>query len=302
MAAKKPVITVAGSLNMDLTAYVETLPQPGQTLSSKKFVVSPGGKGANQAVAASRLGAVVSMYGCIGMDSYGQQLVQSLQQSEVLVENVASVEENTGLALILVEDSSENEIVVVPGANHGFTTDVWRQMDHSFLKRSDTLLLQHEIPMETLEQIARDAHHAGVRAILNPAPARKLSADLLACIEILIPNQTELAQIQADGFSMNDLFSLGIQAILETRGKDGVFIYTKHDTQHVEGLTVDAIDAVGAGDTFVAAFAVAYSAGADVLKAARYANCAAALSTTRSGAQASFPYAEEITNLGVSYS
>lgn len=300
MTKKNPNIAVVGSLNVDLTAYVETLPQPGQTISSHEFVVYPGGKGANQAVAAAKLGAKVTMFGCLGSDSYSSILKDSLVNAGVAASNVMTIEESpTGMAFILVEDSSENEIVVIPGANARFSADILERVDCQQIEQADALLLQLEIPLETVEKAAHIAHSAGVPVILNPAPACELPIEFLQHVDILVPNQSELAKMQEDGFSLERLFSLGIKIVLETRGANGVWVHTKDSSCHVEASKVNAVDTVGAGDTFVAAFATAYSSGAELLDAVRFANQAAAFTTTRKGAQSSFPTLGELSEIGV---
>lgn len=300
MTKKTPNIAVVGSLNADLTAYVETLPQPGQTISSHEYFVYPGGKGANQAVAASKLGAKVTMFGCLGADSYSSMLRDSLANAGVSTSNIMTIQEApTGIAIILVEDSSENEIVVVPGANARFSPEVFKQVDSKKIEEADALLLQLEIPLDTVAKAAQIAHNAGVPVILNPAPVCDLPVEFLQYVDIFVPNQSELEKLQSNGFTLERLFNLGIQIILETRGANGIWIHTKDSTCHVEAVKVNAIDTVGAGDTFVAAFAVAYSSGADLLEAARFANQAAAFTTTRKGAQSSFPKIEELEESGV---
>lgn len=300
MAKKIPSIAVVGSLNADLTAYVESLPQSGQTILSHDFFVYPGGKGANQAVAAAKLGAKVAMFGCTGSDSYSSMLIDSLTNAGVSISDVITIQESpTGIAIIMVEDSSENEIVVVPGANARFYPEIFDRVDIEKIKQADALLLQFEIPLESVEKAAQIAHDAGVPVILNPAPVRDLPVEFLQNVDILIPNQSELEKLQGSGLSLERLFSLGIQVILETRGANGVWIHTKESTRHVEAVKVNAIDTVGAGDTFVAAFATAYCSGAELVEAVRFANQAAAFTTTRKGAQSSFPKLEELAKIGV---
>jgi ribokinase len=300
MTDKIPNIAVVGSLNADLTAYVETLPQPGQTIMSHDFVVYPGGKGANQAVAAAKLGAKVAMFGCLGSDSYSGMLRDSLENVGVSTTNVVTIEDSpTGAAIILVEDSSENEIVVIPGANARFSPEVLEQVHLEKIEQADALLLQLEIPLESVAKAAQIAHKAGVPVILNPAPVCELPIEFLQYVDILVPNQTELEKLQENGLPLEKLFTLGIKIILETRGASGVWVHTQDSSRHVEAVKVNAIDTVGAGDTFVAAFAVAYSSGADLLDAVRFANQAAAFTTTRKGAQSSFPNSEELAEIGV---
>jgi ribokinase len=300
MTDKIPNIVVVGSLNADLTAYVETLPQPGQTIMSHDFVVYPGGKGANQAVAAAKLGAKVTMFGCLGSDSYSGMLRESLENVGVSTSDLITIEDSpTGAAIILVEDSSENEIVVIPGANARFSPDVLEKVHVEKIERADALLLQLEIPLESVAKAAQIAHKADVPVILNPAPVCELPIEFLQHVDILVPNQTELEKLQENGLPLEKLFSLGIKIILETRGANGVWVHTQDASRHVEAVKVNAIDTVGAGDTFVAAFAVAYSSGADLLDAVRFANQAAAFTTTRKGAQSSFPNSEELAEIGV---
>ncbi|WP_066371952.1 ribokinase [Neobacillus fumarioli] len=300
MTRKIPKITVVGSLNADLTAYVETLPHPGQTILSHDFKLYPGGKGANQAVAASRLGAMVTMVGCLGSDSYSNLLKDSLANAGVSTSDIITIQDApTGMAFILVEDSSENEIIVIPGANAKFTPDLFEQIDIEKIKQADALLLQLEIPLESAEKAAKIAHDAGVPVILNPAPMCDLPVEFLQHVDILVPNQTELEKLHDKGFTLEKLYELGIQFVLETRGAQGVLVHKKDSTHHVEAAKVKAIDTVGAGDTFVAAFAVAHSSGVGLLEAVRFANQAAAYSTTRKGAQSSFPKIEELEAIGV---
>jgi ribokinase len=300
---KIPNIAVVGSLNADLTAYVETLPQPGQTISSHDFFVYPGGKGANQAVAAAKLGAKVTMFGCLGSDSYSSMLRDSLAKAGVSTSDVITIQESpTGIAIILVEDSSENEIVVIPGANARFSPEIFEQVDTEKIEQADALLLQLEIPPESAAKAAKIAHDAGVPVILNPAPVCELPIEFLQHVDILVPNQSELEKLQANGFTLDRLFTLGIQIVLETRGANGVWVHTKDSSRQVEAVKVNAIDTVGAGDTFVAAFAVAYSSGANLLDAVRFATQAAAFTTTRKGAQSSFPKIEELAEIGVTLS
>jgi ribokinase len=300
MTDKIPNIAVVGSLNADLTAYVETLPQPGQTIMSHDFVVYPGGKGANQAVAAAKLGAKVTMFGCLGSDPYSGMLRESLENVGVSTSDLVTIEDSpTGAAIILVEDSSENEIVVIPGANARFSPDVLEQVHIDKIEQADALLLQLEIPLESVAKAAQIAHKSGVPVILNPAPVCELPIEFLQHVDILVPNQTELKKLQENGLPLEKLFSLGIKIILETRGASGVWVHTQDASRHVEAVKVNAIDTVGAGDTFVAAFAVAYSSGTDLLDAVRFANQAAAFTTTRKGAQSSFPNSEELAEIGV---
>jgi len=261
-------ITVIGSLNMDLVVRSPKAPQAGETIAGTDFHMIPGGKGANQAVAASRAGASVHMVGCVGADAFGPVLLDSLHQAGVNIESVLSLPEpSTGTATIIVEDSGENRIIIVPGANGCVNP---RQIDELWpeIRQSDTILLQFEIPLETVFHVIRRAHHDGIRVIVNPAPAYKIPADVLSMITCLIVNEKETAMISRQPVSDVDL--------------------------HQPANKVEVVDTTAAGDTFVGSYAAALLDEKSPAEALHFATAAACLAVTRLGAQPSIPFKEKV--------
>lgn len=291
-------IVVVGSLNMDFVARVERLPRAGETVLGGGFRMVPGGKGANQACAAGRLGGRVRMIGRVGPDLFGDELRSSLTASGVDVGGVSTTAETaTGIALIAVDDRGENAIVVAPGANAALSeSDVERAlvgMDRGYL------LLQLETPIETVTAAASIAHWHGVTVILDPAPARRLPRDLLASVDIMTPNESEaLALLGRSGTDValdeapdvaRSLLELGVGAIVVKLGANGAFLSDGSSAGHFRAPRVDAVDATAAGDAFNGALAVALAERKTIAEAIAFANAAAALSVTRAGAQTSLP-------------
>jgi ribokinase len=296
-------IAVVGSLNMDFVARVEKLPRPGETVLGAGFQTIPGGKGANQAYAAGRLGGRVRMIGRIGSDVFGQELRRSLQSAGVDISGILDTPDAaTGVALIFVEAGGENVIVVAPGANAALdAADVEQAlagMDSGFL------LLQLESPIETVIAAASIAHWCGVTVILDPAPARSLPRELLTCVDIITPNEGEaLALLGRDGGSVplpeaaavaRSLRELGVGTAILKLGAKGAMLSSPAAAAHFPAPGVEVVDATAAGDTFNGALAVALAEGRDVAEAIAFANVAAALSVTRAGAQASIPQRAEV--------
>lgn len=293
-------IAVLGSLNMDLVAHVHHLPQPGETIISSRFQTIPGGKGANQAVAAARLGAKVRMIGKVGGDSYGEQLLEGLAEAGIDTEGIER-EGTTGMALINVSDQGENQIVLVPGANNEVTV-AYAAHHHGILTDCDVLLVQLEIPLDTVAYAVQTAHRLGKRIILNPAPAQPLPEEMLRCIDTLTPNETELElltgmpvktlpEIEA---AAQKLLAKGPGRVIVTLGEKGALLARTDGTLHIPACQVAAIDTTAAGDAFTAAFAVAQSRGMADEEAIRFASKAAAIVVTRHGAQPSLPTLEEV--------
>ncbi|QQE75414.1 ribokinase [Brevibacillus composti] len=293
-------IAVLGSLNMDLVAHVHHLPQPGETIISSRFQTIPGGKGANQAVAAARLGAKVRMIGKVGGDSYGEQLLEGLAEAGIDTEGIER-EGTTGMALINVSDQGENQIVLVPGANNEVTV-AYTAHHHDILTDCDVLLVQLEIPLDTVAYAVQTAHRLGKRIILNPAPAQPLPEEMLRCIDTLTPNETELElltgmpvktlpEIEA---AAQKLLAKGPGRVIVTLGEKGALLARTDGTLHIPACQVAAIDTTAAGDAFTAAFAVAQSRGMADEEAIRFASKAAAIVVTRHGAQPSLPTLEEV--------
>ena len=293
-------IAVLGSLNMDLVAHVHHLPQPGETIISSRFQTIPGGKGANQAVAAARLGAKVRMIGKVGGDSYGEQLLEGLAEAGIDTEGIER-EGTTGMALINVSDQGENQIVLVPGANNEVTV-AYAAHHHDILTDCDVLLVQLEIPLDTVAYAVQTAHRLGKRIILNPAPAQPLPEEILRCIDTLTPNETELElltglpvktlpEIEA---AAQKLLPKGPGRVIVTLGEKGALLARADGTLHIPACQVAAIDTTAAGDAFTAAFAVAQGRGMADEEAIRFASKAAAIVVTRHGAQPSLPTLEEV--------
>ena len=294
----KTPIVVAGSLNMDFVAQVEHLPLPGETILGSGFRTIPGGKGANQACAAGRLGGDVRMVGRVGPDVFGQQLRESLAQDHVNVDAVAvSHGVASGVALILVAATGQNQIVVASGANGTVVpSDIEPVLDQA---RGGYLLLQLETPMETVTAAAAAARGRGVTVVLDPAPAQPLPAALLASVDILTPNETEaniLLGRAGGSVSVDDapelaaaLRARGVGTVILKLGEKGAFLLSATEQGHFPAPSVQPADTTAAGDTFNGALAVALSEGRSLADAIRFANVAAALSVTRMGAQSSIP-------------
>ena len=285
-------VVVVGSINMDLVAVATRFPAPGETISGERFVTVPGAKGANQAVAASRLGAEVSMVGKVGHDGFGDQLLAVLQQEGVDTRHVGRVEGASGVALITVS-GGENSIVVVPGANHALLPEDIAAAEE-VLASADVILTQLEIPLATVQAVLAVAARHGVPVILNPAPAQPLPADLLAQCALITPNEHELGTVLGrPGEGMHTLLPLLPGKVVMTHGKHGAW-HARADGSlyHQPGFAVQAVDSTGAGDTFNGALAAFLPQGLEI--AMRHAAAAGALAVTRLGAQAGMPHRSEL--------
>jgi ribokinase len=292
-----PRIAVAGSLNMDLVVRSPRIPRPGETIIGGEYRHVPGGKGANQAVAAARLGAQVAMVGRLGRDAFGDQLRNNLAAGGVdtsFVVQDAGIA--TGVALIVVDDAGQNSIVVAPGANMRLSpADI--DAAAQAIAGADALLLQLESPLDAVIRAAEVAHDHGVTVILNPAPARPLPPHLLALVDVLIPNESEaalLTGLPVDSQSEAEeaaaaLLHLGTGAAVLTLGARGALLAREGHCQIATAFPVQPLDTTAAGDAFVAGFAVALAEGATMGDAVRWGNAAGALATTQHGAQPSLP-------------
>ncbi len=306
MPAKPKSIVVVGSINLDLVATVDRLPEPGETISGTAFAMHPGGKGANQAVAAARLGHPVSLIGKLGTDSFADQLRQSLRNEGVDIDAVTTVPGSSGVAVILLTPAGENSIIVIPGANAHLTPD---DLDEHLplLQSASIVLTQLEIPIPTVERLAEICHDNAVPLILDPAPAQSLPASLLAQITWFTPNETEAAFYARDltsdtGAEVEDLLTAllhsGPVGIVLKQGSRGVWIASSEGlNQEVSAFPVEPVDTTAAGDCFNGAFAVALLQGQSPAEGARFANASAALSTTERGAQPSMPNLAEVEQL-----
>jgi len=302
MASSSANIVVVGSANTDLVVRVRSLPRPGETVIGGTFVSVGGGKGANQAVAAARAGGHTTFIAKLGADAMGDAAVAAFATDGIdttfITRDPATP---SGVAFILVDDRGENSIAVAAGANDCLTpADVDRAS--AAIRAADVLLVQLEIPLETVRHAVSVAHAAGVPVILNPAPARPLDAGLLAQVAILTPNETEAELLT--GLTVTDersaasaasrLLATGLRSAVITLGRQGALVAEAAATAHVVGYEVTPVDTVAAGDVFNGCLAVAIAEGGNLIDAARFANAAAAIAVTRHGAQASAPRRDEI--------
>ncbi|WP_163580874.1 ribokinase [Gracilibacillus saliphilus] len=283
---KEPSITVIGSINMDLVTTSERIPEQGETIMGESFFYNPGGKGANQAVACARLGAQVNMLGCVGDDPFGQILIDNLSKEKVNIDNVEPVtDEHTGVATILIKDN-DNRIIVTPGANYSITPSYLQQY-LDVIDESDVVLLQLEIPLNTIEYVIGYCSEKGIPVILNPAPAQRLSAFVLEHCTYLTPNETEKLEISDD----IDTYK---EKMIVTLGEKGVEYCSEDNLKTVTGYRVTPVDTTGAGDTFNGALAVQLAKGTHLKEAITFANAAAALSIQKRGAQQGMPTMREV--------
>jgi ribokinase len=292
-------IVVVGSFNVDLTSFMDRMPKPGETVYGREFMIGPGGKGSNQAVAAARLGAEVTFIGRIGTDVFAPYALELWRRDGISVEYVIEdPEESTGVATIFVDETGENIIVVTLGANLSVDkSDIDQARDT--IAEADVLLTQLEIDYDTVGYALRTARDLGVRTILNPAPAGQISEDILGYADILTPNETELEILSSTtGIpieeSARSLLTIKDQAIIVTLGSNGALCVLKDQNFSVPAYDVDVVDTTGAGDAFNGALAVALAEGQGIKGAIGFANAAAALCVTKPGAAQSMPTRSEV--------
>ena len=307
-----PNILVVGSLNADLVVRAPHFPQPGETISGEDLLVIPGGKGANQAVAAAKLGLDVSMLGRVGKDNFGDFLLENLKSNQVDSKYVQRDDASTGTAIIVVDSNGQNSIVLSPGANGKVSP---ADVENASFLHHDLLLLQLEIPTPTVLAAAQRAKQKNVRMILNPAPAKPLPDELIALADFLIPNETELSLLT--GMDVNDIYSAeeaarallqrGVKNIIVTLGSKGALVVSDKQVTHVDAYKVEVLDTTAAGDAFIGGFATKLVESAGLLAkpqeqtsalqtAVRYGCACGALATTKFGAQPSLPTEEEVEN------
>lgn len=302
MDAKR--ILIVGSSNTDMVIKTQKFPSPGETILGGKFLMNAGGKGANQAVAAARTGGNVTFVGKIGNDIFGKQAVQQLKEEGINVDFVSVDEENpSGVALITVDSKGENSIVVAPGSNGTLSSSDFDKASN-VLDESEYVLMQLEIPISTVEHIAQMAGKKQKKVVLNPAPAARLSDELLKNISIITPNESEAELLT--GIKVTDeqsalkaaslLHAKGIETVIITMGAAGAFLLSQGKHEIIRAPKVEPVDTTAAGDTFNGALVVALSEGKSITESIVFANKAAAISVTRIGAQASVPYRKEILN------
>lgn len=295
-------ILVVGSSNTDMVIKARHLPRPGETILGGSFFMNPGGKGANQAVAIARLGGLVTFICKTGSDIFGHQSQQLFEEEGINTSYVFSDSEHpSGVALITVDENAENCIVVASGANANLLPSDLNKADEA-IAEADLILMQLEIPMETVEYVAEQGHRLGKKVILNPAPAHPLSPSLLKHLYMITPNETEAEMIS--GIKITDeasaieaakvLVGMGVQNVIITLGSKGALAYCDKDVEMVPALKVEAVDTTAAGDVFNGSLTVALSEGRSLPEAVRFACKASAISVTRVGAQSSAPYRNEV--------
>ncbi|MBM7600324.1 ribokinase [Virgibacillus halotolerans] len=285
---KKPVVCVVGSINMDLTITTMKMPMQGETVLGNEFATYPGGKGANQAIAASRLGADVNMIGAIGNDSFGMTLLNHLKSEGINVKGMMTdLKKPTGIANIILSED-DNRIIVAPGANEHVDSDLVDK-HRDLISQSDVLLLQLEIPMETVIHTLKIASEYNVPVIVNPAPYQILPDVLFTSVAYLTPNE-----IEADAMKDDPLFKSIQEKLIITQGERGVAFYDDGAEQFLPSHHVKVKDTTGAGDTFNGALATEIGRGTSIREAVDFANTAAALSVTKVGAQGGMPTRQEV--------
>lgn len=299
---EKPKIVVVGSSNTDMVVKVPHVPAPGETILGTDFMTIPGGKGANQAVAAARAGAAVTFIACVSDDTFGKQAIENYRK-EGIDTSCIKVQPGiySGVALINVADDGENSISVAPGANSYLLPEDIYGFEDAF-EGAKMVLTQLEIPLETVEAVADVAHKKGIPFILNPAPGAVISDGLLSKVTIITPNETEAVIITSrKNFSEKDItkmageiFEKGAEMVLLTLGSKGVYLKSPEFEGMIEGIKVKAVDTTAAGDVFNGVLATALAEQMTVKDAVAFAQRAAAISVTRMGAQPSAPKLDEI--------
>jgi ribokinase len=296
-------LIVVGSINMDLIVKVKHLPSRGETVTASHFQEAPGGKGANQAVAAARLGAIVRMIGRVGSDPYGEALLKNLVANNVDTSCMLKDSYSpTGTALVTVDEAGRNTIVVYPGAN-GMCLPADVEAAEDIIKGAKALVVQLEIPLDVMETALQVAKRHSLTTVLNPAPAQAVTESALSLVDILIPNEVEATTLS--GLRVVDpdtalkaaerLICMGPRRVVITLGEHGAVYAGPEGKLHSPAFIVDSVDSTGAGDAFIAAFTVAWMGGLGAERSLRYACAAGAITTTRVGAQSSLPTRDEVS-------
>lgn len=287
-------ICVIGSCNMDLFYDTSRMPKQGETLIGNSFSEAYGGKGANQAIAIAKLGGKVSFIGKIGNDVYGQKLIDNFKDNNVNIDNLKTSNTNTGLAII-GRCNNDNRIVIIPGANNQVTIGFIKEVEYKILN-SDIIVCQLEIPIKTVEYIAKLCREHSKIFILNPAPAQKLSKNLIESSTYIIPNEIEIMEIFEEK-DIEKILQLYPEKVILTNGSKGVSYCIKNNIINISAVKVEVQDTTGAGDTFAGAFAYAISKGMEFTNAIEFANVAAALSVTKMGAQNGMPNLKQVEEI-----
>ena len=296
-------VVVFGSFAADLTSRADKLPEPGETIIGSSFKIGPGGKGSNQGVAAKRAGADMTMITKVGDDVFGD-IALDLYKKEDICTDYIFIDDNkeTGTALIMVdENTGENQILVVSGAC-GNITDSDIKKCEKVIAEAGIILMQLEINTDATEMMINLAHKLGVKIVLNPAPAMVLSKDILSKVYVATPNEHEAETLtgikvtneKSAQTAAEKLMEMGVENVIITLGKEGVYVKTKHGSEYIKSISVDAVDTTGAGDAFNGAFVTALSEGKDIFEAAKFGNAAGALSVTKYGTAPAMPYRSEI--------
>ena len=298
-------VVVLGGINMDLVTISARFPRPGETVVGSRFLTYPGGKGANQAVAAARMGAATAMVGRVGDDVFGPQLMETLRDSGIKVDGVAVAQDNTsGIAVINIDESAQNQIIQILGANDT-CGDAEAVRVGQALVNASTLLLQLEVSVDLSLKVAKEAFEQGKTVILDPGPVRHIPSEFFAYCSVITPNETEAQALV--GFPVVDrtsaaqaaeqLLARGVGIAVVKLGAQGVYFANADGGDFVTPFQVDAIDSVAAGDAFNGALAVSLAEGATLEQSVRMAAAAGALAVTKSGAQDSMPYRKEVEGL-----
>ena len=287
-------IGVVGSINMDMTVIAPRIPSKGETLIGKKVQYTPGGKGANQAVAMARLGAEVLMFGCVGTDSFGKELLDNLKENGVKTDGIQTqADVASGMAFITIAEQ-DNTIVVVSGANNCVTKNYIDSIIDNLLT-CDMIVLQHEIPLETVDYVVSICHKHHIKTILNPAPAFSVPKEIVDKVTYLTPNEHEAALIFGKNRDLLELLATYPEKLVVTQGDKGVAVALKNgEILNIPPRKTEVIDTTGAGDTLNGAFAVRIAEGDTISDALRYANIAASLSIEQFGAQGGMPTFDQV--------
>lgn len=298
---KQKKIVVVGSTNVDLIARVAHLPEPGETIGEAEYNTSFGGKGANQALAATRSGGNVTFVSCLGDDAYSDALISSFASSGINIDYIQKCSgQSTGVAFIFVAENGENCIAVAPGANNLLQKD---RIDAilSVIKDADALVLQLEVPYQSVVTLIEYAHSVGTKIILNPAPAKQIPAEVLDMVDVLILNETEASFITGRSLASSEPIAIARtlcrreeQVVILTLGQKGSIVISGETEKQILSYAVKAVDTTGAGDTFCGAFVAKWIENGQLMEAVRFATAAAALSVTKIGAQTSIPLKAEV--------
>ena len=288
-------IVVVGSASIDLTVISDKRPLAGETVIGQELVLSPGGKGANQAVAAARLGAEVAFIGVVGKDSYGNEIIDNFKRNHINIEYLNQLENvASGTAHITLAEG-DNSIIVIPAANMLLTPAM---IDDALeiIRNADIVMVQQEIPLIVIEHLSKICLDLGIRLLLNPAPIRETPASVINAATYITPNEHEAAAL-FPGVSLADSLARNPHKLIVTQGKDGALYHDGERQVLIPGFKVSAVDTTGAGDTFNAAFAVAIAEGKSFAASIKFANAAAALSVQKLGAQGGMPYRDEVERM-----